>query len=345
MADRGRDLKISVLSDADKFDLAKPAQEMDDLGRAVKDAANDLENYGRDTERVARRVDDAFDAISRSSRTNLRGKLDDDVNHAKRKMGEFNEEARQSAREAAASFSGTATDVQDLGQEILANAPVAFGPAGLAIGGALAAGFGLLYSKWTETKEKIKAQAGEIAGALIDANGALDEAFIQSKLRQFVEDGTITQLAQQATDAQIPVRDFIRAVAGDPEALERVNAALGESRSKFAENAAGSINAADALSVFDQKQDVVRDKLGITTEATKTGTTAFQLYKLAAEKPVVPKFNGSQAAADADNLRTRLEAAARTPVTFVATMDTSPAYQKFRQMERDFTNSTVRARP
>lgn len=317
MADRGRDLKISILSDVDRFDLAKPAADLEDLSNNTRDAGQDLDKFARDAKTTAGKVDDAFDKISKSSKSNFRRKMDDDVDHAKHKLGEFNDEARQSARESAASFTGAATDVQDLGQEILANAPAAFGPAGLAIGGALAAGFGLLFSKWTATKEAIKEQAGEIAQALIDSNGMIDKAFVESKLQQFVSDGTITQLAKQAQDAQVPVRDFVRAVAGDPAALERVNAQLAVSEREFNLNAAGSINAADAIDVHNGKLDAIRTKLGITTEATRTGTNAYQVYRDAVNDPVTPKFNGARAAQDADNYRTRLDAIPKTVTTSV----------------------------
>lgn len=345
MADRGRDLKVSILSDAEKFDLTKPSQELEQLSTDAKTAGDGLDQLATNAKDTARKVDTAFDQISTSSKAHFNRRVTEDVEGAKHKLGEFKDEAHQSAREAAASFSGAATDVQSLGQEILANAPAAFGAAGGAIGVALASGFGLLYQKWTETKQKIKQEAGEIAQALVDTNGIISESFIDNKLQQFLQDGTLQQLAKQADDAGVSVRDFQRAVAGDPKAIERVNRQLNESQHQFNLNAAGSINAADAISVHNKQLDAIRKKLGITTEAVDAGTASYQLYKQAVEQPVVPKFQGNQAAQDADNYRARLEAAARRPVVFTASLDTSKAYQDFRQMERDFTNGNKRPRP
>lgn len=317
MADRGRDLKFSILTDLERFDTDQASRKLEGLADDAKASGDKLDTLADDARRTASKVDDAFDAIARSSRTNLRQKLDDDTDKARASLRDFNDEARDSAREAAASFSGTAGDVSDLGQEILANAPAVFGPAGLAIGAALAGGFGAVYAKWTETKEKIKEQAGEIAQALIDSNGLIDKAFVESKLQQFVQDGTLSQLAQQANDAGINVRDFVRAMAGDPAALERVNADLDESQRQFGLNAAGSINAADAIGEHNRKLDAIRSKLGITTEAVRAGTSAYQVYRDAVSQPVTPRFNGTRAFDQARAYNQELDRIARSLTTTV----------------------------
>ena len=89
MSDRGRDLKVAILSDADRFDLAKPADQLDTLATAatradraldqldIQDAARDLDRFGDEAKETARRVDAAFDAIARSSRASTRQVADD----------------------------------------------------------------------------------------------------------------------------------------------------------------------------------------------------------------------------------------------------------------------------
>ena len=121
VADKGRDFKISILSDADKFDLSGPANDLEDLGRAAKDTSDqvdkslgdmgqdglkrftnevkdsadkvdrELKNIGKDelnqfedkAKSTAKKVDNAFDVIAKSSKSNMR-KVDDDLHKAEK---------------------------------------------------------------------------------------------------------------------------------------------------------------------------------------------------------------------------------------------------------------------
>ena len=288
MADRGRDLKFSILSDLKQFDTDKPARQLEDLGGAAEAAGRELDRFDDQARETARKVDSAFDKIADSSRASLRRKVGDDVDHAKHKLREAGEEGQDTAREMFASFTDFSS-VGDAAQEISANVGGLFGPIGLAIGGALSAGFAI----FNRNAEKIKETGKEIADALIESKGRLDEAFIQDKIKSFVEDGSIQDLARIAQEAQVPVREFLRAVAGDPDAIGRVNTALQVNRDKLGEQVEGNINAADAIDTFNARQDAVMGKLGETSSALASGRTDYDLYKSAVEQPVVPTIQTS----------------------------------------------------
>lgn len=321
MADRGRDLKFSILSDLDKFDTDKPAQGLEDLADAAQDAGkrldelddtadrsrldklgrdahdtkSDLDDLADEAKTTARRMDDSFDAIARSSRQSMRQKVGEDVDHAKHKLGEAKDEAQDTAREMFASFTDVSS-VGDAAQEISANVGGLFGPIGLAIGGALSAGFAI----FNRNAEKIKQTAQDIADALIESKGRLDEAFIQDKIKSFVEDGSIQDLARIAGEAQVPVREFLRAVAGDPAAIDAVNLALSANRAQLGDQVEGNVNAADAIDIFNKRQDAVRGKLGETSSALASGRSDYDLYRDAVEDPVTPRIQTSQMLADAN---------------------------------------------
>ncbi|CCH79087.1 hypothetical protein BN12_40057 [Nostocoides japonicum T1-X7] len=212
MADRGRDLKINVLSDASQFDLDGPAKDLETLGKEAQETADKLDglnadraerdlkslgdaadsaqrdlhdltqdtgktgdrldDLGRDAKETAQKVDSAFDSIARSSKSKFRAPVDEDVSHFKDKMGEVHEESSDTAREMFASFSDVSS-LQDAAQEIAANVGGLFGPIGLAIGGALSVGIATFTQKWSEAKEKVKEQTASIVALMQEAGGQI----------------------------------------------------------------------------------------------------------------------------------------------------------------------------
>lgn len=105
MADKARDFKVSVLTDADRFNLARPAAEIEDLGKKAGNAAPRLDDLERsagttagelnalarndaargldDVERGAGDAERALDDLGRSSSSSL-----DDVETASRSAGD-----------------------------------------------------------------------------------------------------------------------------------------------------------------------------------------------------------------------------------------------------------------
>ena len=219
MADRGRDLKVAILSDVDKFDAEKPARDLeqlaeaaDDAGRALDDvdggrAARDLdrlgskaddagdsmrdmgkraEKLGDETEDTAKRVDGAFDRIARASKAGVKG-VDDDASKAREGLSEMGDEAQSTAKEAAASFSDLESGL-DAVQEIAANAFAGFGPAGVAAGATAAVGIGMLFSKLQSSADKanaLKDRVIEVARAIDDAGGDIRAVDLKAMIRDW----------------------------------------------------------------------------------------------------------------------------------------------------------------
>lgn len=254
MASRGRDLKVSILSDAEKFDLTRPANELEDLGDKAKQAGADLkgldsdsdkaaksiDNFGDKTDQTAKKVDDAFDRIAKSSRSNMR-KVDDDADKAKKGLDEFKDEADSTSKEAAASFSDVESGLDAI-QEIAANAFAGFGPAGKAAGIAAAVGIGFLFSglqaasdKANETKDRIigMAQAASEAGTLMSRSGISDTirdwgyaiADNKSWWEVWQKDNTtnLEKVSAKAEALGLDFQDLFRGMSGsDPQAALRI---------------------------------------------------------------------------------------------------------------------------
>jgi ABC-type transporter Mla subunit MlaD len=188
MADRGRDLKIGIVSDVDRFDLDAPADELEQLGSTAEDAGRsvddareelrrlaaqgedaarelaqldravdgvELDKLGTDAKDTARKVRGAFEDIAAGAKSNLK-KTDDQLDRAGDGLRDFKDEAAGSGREAAASFGGGFDDITSLVQETAANAFGGFGPLGAAAGIAAAAGIGIITNKINEAKERMK---------------------------------------------------------------------------------------------------------------------------------------------------------------------------------------------
>jgi hypothetical protein len=263
MADKGRDLKVSILSDVDQFDATKPADDLDQLaqasdtaqrslddladqgrkldelgrdadqasrkldglGKDAKGSAGDVEKLGHDVKATAGKVDSAFDQIAKASKSASRD-VDHEMDKAGKGVDDFKDEANSSAKEAAASFTGSFDDVASTVQEIAANAFAGFGPLGAAAGLAAAAGIGFLVTSITEAKERVK----ELAAGLTDLriSGEFDDqaARIRAVLDQLKDDGDLVRFKDAADSAGISWNEYVRALAnGGPEA-DRVLAKL-----------------------------------------------------------------------------------------------------------------------
>jgi hypothetical protein len=231
MANRGRDVKVSILSDVDQFDLDKPAKDLSRLGQEALDAerdldklndaarANDLKELGTDEKSAAEKVDSAFDKIAKSSRSNLR-RMDDDTDRAKRGLDDLKDEAGESGREAAASFSGGFDDVADFMQETIANGLAGLGKVGAAAGIAAAVGLGILVNQMNEVKERIK----ETKDALYQLGRDGADAFDRQKdaLDRLQSQGNLANYRDAVKNVGASWEDFVKGMGGDTDALDRV---------------------------------------------------------------------------------------------------------------------------
>lgn len=191
----------------------------------------------RDFDRSIRRdviepVEDAEDALQDLQRQGEKtGKsLGDDISTgAKQGMDDVKNEAGQTAREAAASFDGSAESIGDAFQEVAANAFGGFGPAGAAAGLAAAAGIGLATAAFNEAQEAAadaKEEAYAFAFAALDSGKIAAEASAFRKITEDTEKMSEAQKIAKATGTDLT--EVIKTMAtgnGLPNLIDQLNKA------------------------------------------------------------------------------------------------------------------------
>lgn len=187
---RKNQYEIGIAGDTSGFEKAIANGLVDPLEEAEK-AFDKLEDAAQDA-KLDKQLDKAADASDKLSGdlNDTRDELKklgyaakdagDDAKKGMDGAGEgaetFKDEAKQSAREAAASFSDV-TDVLDLIQETAANALGGFGPAGVAAGIVAAAGIGLATSAFQDAEkaaEELRQKANDYANDARDAGTTTD---------------------------------------------------------------------------------------------------------------------------------------------------------------------------
>jgi hypothetical protein len=394
MADRGRDLTLNLISDASAFDLAAPADELDALGRAAVDTAEQIETAGkragdafdpigagakdaaRDLEQAGRAAGAAFDPIGAGAKDAagdvqkaFKGTLEQvgdraqaegervekafkeiaaasgkatkevrqDFRTAESGLEEFRDEAGSTARESAASFSGSFSDAAGAIQEVAANALAGFGAVGAGLGLAAAAGLGILMSKLEEANARIQdvrenlTQMGRSADTtrLDKVNAALDT------LREV---GDLQGLTKGLTAAGVTLDDFLTAMVDGGPVADSVKGKLrdvGDTGQGLGQVLDGNVRAAqsafDALDQYRQGAGLAAGDLAVMTTATKDLTeaeaaaaaqtearTAVTEASAAAADRATAALQDAAAAADE-----HAEAAKRNAETFTATIETS----------------------
>lgn len=191
-----RGIRLSFLSDV--ADFLRGTRNVEDALEEVTDALEEVTDAGKDTgrdtaraldqvadeadedaDKVKRSFRDSFDTVRDKSREAGRGigkNIKDGTDTAAEGMKDLKEEAGQSAREAAASFSGDPLDALDMLQETAANALAGFGPAGAAAGLAAAVGIGLAQTALQDLADRIneaKEEAGEMATEVAESGKGL----------------------------------------------------------------------------------------------------------------------------------------------------------------------------
>lgn len=290
MADRGRDLKFSLLSDVGRFDLDDPARQLEDvgdnardMGRQVDDATDELRRLatqGRDAERelermshalddagdeakdAAKRIDGAFDKIADSSKANLRN-VGDDANRGMRQAGEatetFRDEAKSNLSEVASSFTGSMDSAVDVVQGTLGGIVGDLGPVGAAVGAAGAAAVGLIYTKIQEAREAVK----ELAGDLIDAGGRLgvDDIFSRISDKVLENESDVRRLVDLSKQLGLAAGDVAVAFSGNTREIDAFMEQLERGKSTVADQRAAFTAMVDDLGqapdVFDRSTEAV----------------------------------------------------------------------------------------
>lgn len=288
--DRGRDLKVSVISDVGDFTAEQPARDLEKLGRNADDAARNLATLERQGSDTGRKVSSAFEDIARAARSNVR-KLDDDVDRAAKGMDDFKGEAASAGREAAQSFSGEFDDIGDLVQEISAQAFGGFGPLGAAAGVAAAVGIGVITKAFGSAKERAeesKQRVVEFFDAFVEGSGRLSAETITARMQDMLGDPEqYQQLRKDAGEARVSIELLARARAGDLGAVKLVaeqvrahNAALDTNRHITTDLESAQLAQRNAL-------DRVSDSLGIARREVGDANDAWNVFDRAARAGIV----------------------------------------------------------
>lgn len=194
---------IEPLEDVSKVldDVNKDANETGDkLEDSMQDAQKRTESLANEIGDLSAKINDAG-----SSGRKFGGDIQDGVDSAKDGMSELKDESQQTAREAAASFDGSAESIVDMFQEVAANAFAGFGPAGAIAGLALAAGIGLGVKGFEDNKvaaEDLKKKITDLSQVMIEYGGNVGEVPLDYFLEQ------LKALSEQSDDSKASLNDI-----------------------------------------------------------------------------------------------------------------------------------------
>lgn len=204
--------------------IDRAADALDDLVRSLDKAEGAADDAARI---IDRDLDSALDEVRRNAKR-AGDALGDDVrrgaDRASDGVKDFKDEAKQSARESAASFSGSFEDIQDLGQEALANVFIGFGPAAGAAGIAAAAGLGALWASINESSEKAEQRIADMYADMIESGMDFVSAqFVTDELEKIygkADDAAISwgNLQKVVEETGLSQATVARAFAGDSAA-------------------------------------------------------------------------------------------------------------------------------
>jgi DNA repair exonuclease SbcCD ATPase subunit len=296
-------------------DLADLARDADRAGDRMGDALADGADEATDAvDKLRRKLDDALDAARTGSRR-AGDDIGDNVKRGTDKAGEglgtLKEESAQTARESAASFSGSFDDIADIGQEIAAQAFQGFGPAGQAAGLLAAAGIGFAINALQQSAEKVnenKQRLVELVEAIDEAGGTLEGVDIAGIMGEwgreiadskswfeFWQDDAVTRFEQIESRAQrlgLNVRNVFRGMSGaDPQAagdaIAEIDAKLAEleaqQRDLVGTNGELARQNAGAILQLQEQAGAYRDLRGELEQASGLTGEAADLQRRMAE--------------------------------------------------------------
>lgn len=209
-----------------------------DVEEAFEDVSDSLDEMARDGDAATEKLERSFKSLADESKRagdklgdNFKGGTDT----AKRGLDDFKDEANSTAKEAAASFDGSAESIADAFQEVTANAFSGFGPAGAVAGTAAAIGIGAAVAGFEKVEEERKAseeRIAEWAEAFIEAGAkVIDSGTIIARSQDILTDSEKFAEATKAHELWgVSLETAVQAMAGSPSALREVDAAIDANR-------------------------------------------------------------------------------------------------------------------
>lgn len=299
-------IKIDLISD-----VKGVIKGTDKIGDALESLSDDLMDVGKDGEKIDDKVSDAFRNMGKEAQT-AGNKIGKEVKDGTDKAGEglqnMKEESASTAKESAASF-GSIEDAAGAMQEVLANAFVGFGPAGMAAGLVAAAGIGLAITAAqdaAETNTAAKQKAVDMIDAIAEVGGNLLDLDVSDRIKSwgrevlednwmtFWADESSTKFQETAKDAEafgVSARDAIRAASGSAEDSHKFLKETADDWQVLSQRieegttvtGEGALVMDESATAAKKQQDALSDLRGQAEDNIKTTESAVEIYGLEAD--------------------------------------------------------------
>ena len=335
----GRDITLRIITDTAGVDTSPAVRELDDLGDEARRAGDRLDDRATDAHVAARHVADSVGDIDRAASRHL----DTGVGTSVRAMGARLDTAKGNAKSVAGEIAGALAGATDLRSAAtnLGQAAMLFGPVGAAIGAALTTGIQMFQDR----AEEIRKTAADLTAEMIEHNGKISAAYIDSKIaRAAAEDPTAFIAQKQHIEALgLAWTDYIRAKYGDVEATQRISGSIKDAMTSITDTATVAFGrrslAADAIIQLDKLKRAA-DDLGASSDAVASATAAYgaaasatvppideqadaieharlrhQAAAAQMSKPITPTIDGSGLLAEADDIYGQLAARMAQQIT------------------------------
>lgn len=348
-------LRLDILANTREFvsEMKKAGASAED----VEDALDELKRQGvKDLDTLEKSVRDVGKDAKRAG-DDIKTGVGDGLKDVKG-------EAESTAKEAAASFDGSAESIADAFQEVAANAFAGFGPAGAVAGLAAAAGIGLAVAGFTANEEAVQAskeRVAEWADAYIEAGGRALTAGVQAaRFQDIITDPEQFQKAEDnAKTWGVTVETAIAAMAGNEGAVADVKQSIKDLGDQLADttssekaiDAAGNVNTklyeqeaayraakdsfGELTGEMEQGQkraqllngyyeDLINSTSGVVKEVDELGN---ELYTLPDETQILVDAETGQATQNVDNFKGDVDGIPENVTTKVrVTVDDSAAW-------------------
>jgi len=240
-----KDISVSVASETQAFQkgikdgviepLDGAVESIEELGKSGDKTGDKLEDSMKDAQKKTELLGDEYTQLEDKIRqigkqgSDSFKKVKEGTQEASDGVRNLKEESVSTAREAAASFDGSASSITDAFQEVAANAFVGFGTKGIAAGLAAAAGMGIVAKAIADAEEqanKAKEKISELGLAIVDSgevSAALDAVIENLRLIVTNADDApkkFEDIKKAAKDTGIEAAKLAAAYSGNKEALD-----------------------------------------------------------------------------------------------------------------------------
>ncbi|GLK17744.1 hypothetical protein [Herbiconiux flava] len=260
-----------------------------DMTRASGRASGDVRSDNERSERSFKELADTAKRETKQAGDDLARNVKRGTDKAENGFDDLKDEARQSARETAASFREV-SDVGDLIQETLANAFVGFGPAGVAAGIAGAVGFGLLVEAISSGADQNEQRVQDMYDDMIQSGNDFLSTELVSQGIQNIQKNTAeyAQAQQDAADTGVSLSTVLLAMAGDTEALNAVQTVRAEKmtelQQKQQEHIATTTTEDETLAAQINTLETMGLRYDSVASSTETASAKVDIYRQAMEQ-------------------------------------------------------------